>query len=77
MTLPRVNPIEKAKHLKAIQRLASEIGCDVAIVKSTYEHELERLQRGARVREFLPMLVSRHTMEILQDAGIGKSGAGR
>ncbi|MBC8007820.1 MAG: DUF3562 domain-containing protein [Prolixibacteraceae bacterium] len=62
-----LNPMEKAKHLKAIQRLAGEIGRDVALVKDTYEHELERLQDGARVRDYLPLLTARHTMEILRN----------
>ena len=70
MSLSAMNPIERAKHLKAILRLAGETGRDVAIVKDLYEHELERLQDGAHVRDYLPLLASRHTMEILRKASV-------
>ncbi len=68
MSLRNMSALEKAKHLQAIRRLAGEVGRDLALVKRTYEHELQRLQAGARVRDYLPLLASRHTMEILGKA---------
>ncbi len=61
-----MNPIERAKHLVAIQRVADETGCDVAFVLNTYENELERLEGGASVRDYLLVLTARYTMEILR-----------
>jgi hypothetical protein len=61
-----LSPTEEARHLKAIQRLASEVGSDIAAVKAIYETELARLQDGARLRDYLPLLTARHTLDYIR-----------
>jgi hypothetical protein len=59
------NPDQEALHLKAIQSLAVETGNDFALVRRVYEAELAQLQSAARVREFVVLLSSRRTREVL------------
>ena len=66
MTPEYSSPNEEAAHLRAIETLAAEIGCDISDVKSVYERELARLQAGARLREYLVLLTSRYTMEAIR-----------
>jgi hypothetical protein len=53
-------------HLKAIKSLAVETGHDFAVVRQVYEAELDRLQAGAHIREYLLLLSSRRARETLR-----------
>jgi hypothetical protein len=53
-------------HLKAIKSLTTETGREFAVVRQVYEAELDRLQTGAHVREYLLLLSSRRTRETLR-----------
>jgi hypothetical protein len=61
-----LSPTEEARHMKAIQRLAGDVGSDIAVVKAIYEAELARLQEGARLRDYLPLLTARHTLDYIR-----------
>jgi hypothetical protein len=60
------NENEAALHEAAIDALASEMRRPVAEIKSHYERELLRLQKGARVRDFLSVCATRHLRETLR-----------
>jgi len=59
---------EAALHEAAIDALASEMRRPAAEIKTHYERELQRLQKGARVREFLSVCATRHLREALRKA---------
>lgn len=61
-----VSESEAALHEAAIDSLAAEMRRPVAEIRKYYEHEVERLQAGARVREFLSVCAARHTREALR-----------
>ncbi len=65
MSVQRVDTVERDQHLKAIRTIAEELRTDFNIVKQTYEHELDRLQDGARLRDYLPLLAARNTRKLL------------
>jgi len=60
---------EAALHEAAIDALAIEFGRPVSEVRSQYERELQRLETGARIRDFLSVCATRHTREVLRMAG--------
>ena len=60
------NSAEQALHDGAIDALADEMKIDVSEVRAVYEREYVRLRRAARVRDFLPVLVARHTRDVLR-----------
>jgi hypothetical protein len=65
--MPRIykDSEQEALHLKAMKSLSIETGHEFALVRQVYESELDRLQAGALVREFIVLLASRRTREIL------------
>jgi len=65
--MPRLydNPEQEALHLNAMQALATETGCELALVRQVYEVELARLLSGARLSEYVLLLSSRRTRETL------------
>jgi hypothetical protein len=65
--MPRLydNPDQEALHLKAMHALATETGNELARVRQIYESELARLQAGAHIREYVVLLSSRRTREVL------------
>jgi len=60
------NEAEAALHEAAIDALASEMRRPAAEIKLHYERELERLQEGARVRDFLSVCTTRHLRQALR-----------
>ncbi|HTP04252.1 MAG TPA: DUF3562 domain-containing protein [Nitrospirota bacterium] len=64
------NPLEDKKeydqHARAIQKLAQELGVPVEEVNRPYREILEVLKKEAKVRAFLPILVSRSVKERLR-----------
>jgi Protein of unknown function (DUF3562) len=65
MTLGYESEIEEASHLKAMHSLADELHTPFDRVKQTYEVEFDRLQSGAKLRDYLPVLTARRVRETL------------
>ena len=54
-------------HTSAIQALAVEARLPVDRVSDVYGAELERLMVDARIKDFLPVLLSRRVRQILRE----------
>jgi hypothetical protein len=54
------NEDERRQHDRAMERVAREIHRPVEEVRPLYESELAALRQGARVKDFLSVLASRH-----------------
>ncbi|HUI68259.1 MAG TPA: DUF3562 domain-containing protein [Nitrospirota bacterium] len=63
---PLTDEKEYDQHARAIQKLALELGVPVEEVNSLYREILEVFKREAKVRAFLPILVSRSVKERLR-----------
>jgi hypothetical protein len=63
---------ERAKHDSAIRSLAHELQAPPGKVRLVYEEELERIRVGARVTDFLVVLVRRSARECLVCEGKAK-----
>jgi hypothetical protein len=57
---------ERALHVGSIHELARDSGAPEQDVERIYTRELTRLKRGARVADFLPVLVTRAVKETLR-----------
>jgi hypothetical protein len=64
-TLLYENEKEEKLHRNAIQTLIRETRMPEDIACSLYESVFERLKSHARIKDFLPLLVSREVKEIL------------
>ena len=53
-------------HRHAIEHLAAEMQCDQELVADVYWSELDRLERAASVKDFVPVLAARRTRDRLQ-----------
>jgi hypothetical protein len=69
MTPECASAAEEASHLKAMHSLADELHTPFDRVKKTYEVEFDRLQSGAKLRDYLPVLTARHVRETLYRSG--------
>jgi hypothetical protein len=58
---------EAMLHRNAIDVLIKDTKRSFAEVKQLYEAELARLESGAQIRQFLPLLASRHVRELLRN----------
>ncbi|MDI6729095.1 MAG: hypothetical protein QMD44_09265 [Thermodesulfovibrionales bacterium] len=56
---------ERKLHLNAVEMLAQRIGDSVEDVERVYEIVLRRFKKGAKVKDFLPILVSRRAEYLL------------
>ncbi len=57
---------EYSQHFRAIQKLVQELGVPAEEVNRSYNEILDTLQKDAKVRAFLPVLVSRIVKERLR-----------
>lgn len=64
-TLLYENEAEEKLHRNSIQTLARETSIPEEALISLYESVFERLKSHARIKDFLPILVSREVKEIL------------
>ena len=64
-TLLYENEIEEKLHRNSIQTLVRETRMPGDIVCSLYESVFNRLKNHARIKDFLPILVSREVKDIL------------
>jgi hypothetical protein len=61
-----VDEKEYGQHARAIQKLVQELGVPVEEVNRLYREILDVLKKDAKVRAFLPILVSRIVKDRLQ-----------
>jgi hypothetical protein len=54
------------QHVYAIDRLVNELGLPAEEVRRSYREILEELQKNAKVKAFLPILVSRGVKDRLR-----------
>ena len=54
-----VDEHDRVKHLHVIERLADELARSVAEIKPLYEDILTHMLEVARIRDYLPILVSK------------------
>ena len=59
------NETEEKLHLRAIQTIARETKISVDDVSSLYESVLERYKEHTKIKDFLPIFVSREVKEQL------------
>jgi len=59
-------PTATALHAEAIDTLARDTGRPVQEVAEVYMQELARLESGARIYDYLPLLTSRYALTILR-----------
>ena len=57
---------ERGLHLRAIKILSSNVGLSVERVERLYEIVLNRLKKEAKIKDFLPILVSRRVRYLLE-----------
>ena len=60
--------LEKLKDFRLADELATKLGMSLENVREIYKQELDRLQVGARVVDYLPLFAARNAREILQQA---------
>ena len=56
---------EKRLHMNAIQILAMHVGASPVEIEGVYEMVLSRYKKYAKVRDFLPILVSREVKHLI------------
>jgi uncharacterized protein (DUF2126 family) len=59
------NDAQAQQHARVMASIAEDLGCPLEEVARIYEAELARFIREARIRDFLPILVSRSVRELL------------
>lgn len=64
MSIDYANAVEQMNHLKAIRELAKELDTSFDVAKKRYEDEFERLQTGAKLREYLLLLTARRVKKL-------------
>lgn len=69
------NESERKLHLSAVEMLALRVGASVEDVKRVYEIVLRRFKQGAKVKDFLPILVSRRAEYLLNKRRNSKENA--
>jgi hypothetical protein len=58
---------EQQKHEQAMEALAEEFGSDIYEVQQMYERAYITLKSQATVKDYLPLLVTRHTRALLRE----------
>ncbi len=53
-------------HARTIERLSLDLGIPEEEVRRVYEIVLRRLEKGAKVRDYLPILVSRRARYLIK-----------
>ena len=64
------NERERAVHQDLIHALSLESGLSEGKVEALYESELAKLKKGAKVMEYLPVLIRRRIRETLKNEGL-------
>ena len=67
MSEPDETSIDAPVHEHAIRSLAVETRVSVERVGSLYAVELERLTVGARIKDYIPVLIARRVRQMLRE----------
>ena len=62
---------DRVKHLHVLERLASELAQPVPEIKLLYEGILTKMQEVARIRDYLPILVSKRIKRAFKELRVG------
>ena len=65
--IQKVFSLNEPVHAHAIEALADETRAPLERVGGLYVVELERLMPGARIKDYLPVLISRRVRQILRE----------
>ncbi|HAM49651.1 MAG TPA: hypothetical protein DCP92_02745 [Nitrospiraceae bacterium] len=65
--------IERRLHLSAMKMLSDHAGLSADMVERLYEIVLDRLKREAKIKDFLPILVSRRVRYLLNKKELTKN----
>ena len=57
------NDAERNKHSEAIRTLAEKLGVPEEQIRGLYEENLLNIKQGARIKDYLIILVSRHVRD--------------
>jgi hypothetical protein len=60
------NDAEERQHSKAIQMLAKELGAPESEIRRLYEEILCSIKGGARIKDYLTVLVSRNVKDVIR-----------
>jgi hypothetical protein len=60
------NDEEERQHSKAIQMLAKELGMPEQEIRGLYEEILCSIKEGARIKDYLTVLVSRNVRAVIK-----------
>ncbi len=61
------NEKERAVHHELIHAISLQCGLPEGKIEALYESELEKLKAGAKIMEYLPVLIRRRIMDALRD----------
>ena len=64
------NEKERAVHQELIHAISLESGLPEGQIAALYESELEKLKAGAKITEYLPVLIRRRIRETLKSEGL-------
>lgn len=64
------NDVEQEQHAEAIRRLARELFIPESDIRRLYEIRLKCIKNGARIRDYLVVLVSRRVKDAVRNKGL-------
>lgn len=62
--------LEHLQHSNAITSIAEQYHIKEILIRELYEDELKKLQLTAKLKNFLPVLATRHVKEMLYRSGL-------
>ena len=77
MTIQYATEEEQRLHTNIIYSLADQYKLDEGMIRDIYEHKLESLMDGARVKTYLPVLVTRYVKSLLNQTQTRESVQGQ
>ena len=77
MTIQYATEEEQRLHTNIIYSLADQYKLDEGMIRDIYEHKLESLMDGARVKTYLPVLVTRYVKTLLNQTQTRESVQGQ
>lgn len=69
-----VSPNKPDDHKRIIELLARQCGASIDEVALLYAHEQAALEAHSRVKEFVPVFVTRHVHDVLSQHASNKTG---
>ena len=77
MTIRYATDEEQRLHSSIIYSLADQYKLEEEMIRDVYENKLESLMDGARVKTYLPVLVTRYVKSVLNQARTRESVQGQ